>query len=653
MRSLIIGIARTGSPNDFVLNPDNKYISMCGNKPEVSFSINCGQHDFIKQINGLRYDDADPSSSAGAISFFQDLVTKLFEDIKYLQIEKNDITPLHIRLVTTPFELAQLPFEFVLAPKDVTEGEKIPLLAYPGRKITLTREVRQESEARYIWPSKPKILFAWAQPGGKEMSVPHDEHYAVLKEIVSPIAKPKKEVPNPEPFVEELLTELPNASLQSIKKKLDDAIAEKSPYTHLHILAHGGEKNVLGVTEFQLILCEDGTTDKPKKIDGKKLAEAFVPADAASVPTVISLSVCDSGNVGNTIMPAGSLVYQLHTGGVPCVFASQFPLTQKGSVTLIKTLYQNLIDACDPRMALYEARMNLKKESSHDWASLVAYARFPEDINEQLQDADLKNAFSTMKVTNAWVDHVFKFWGKIDDAKKEPALKELEQRLTRSIESLSAYLNPENNMESKLANASLRAEHLGILGSAYKRKAEYYFRLSDFFPARKEELLKQSREALNKAKDFYNYGFESNPASHWNSIQYLSLKAVTEGTLKDDQERWFITKLMAERDEKKPKTEDDRIWAWGTLAELYLLQPLTGNDAVTGEGSPPANEAKNYMGKLAAADKKYNEAKISTARQFDRYNNWWPSVFPETYPAKLKEAALEIRNLLPPLSELL
>ena len=107
------------------------------------------------------------------------------------------------------------------------------------------------------------------------MSVPHDEHYAVLKDIVSPIAKPKKNIPNPEPFVEELLTELPNASLQSIKKKLEEAIAERSPYTHLHILAHGGEKIVDGVQVFQLILSEEGESEKPKKIDAVKLAQAL------------------------------------------------------------------------------------------------------------------------------------------------------------------------------------------------------------------------------------------------------------------------------------------------------------------------------------------------------------------------------------------
>ncbi len=84
MRSLIIGIARTGSSDSYLLNQDTKYISMCGSNPEVTFSINCVQYDFLKMINGLRYDDADPDSSTEAISFFQKLTTQLFEDLKYI-----------------------------------------------------------------------------------------------------------------------------------------------------------------------------------------------------------------------------------------------------------------------------------------------------------------------------------------------------------------------------------------------------------------------------------------------------------------------------------------------------------------------------------------------------------------------------------------
>ncbi len=251
-----------------------------------------------------------------------------------------------------------------------------------------------------MWPYKPRILFAWAQPD-PDMTVPYQEHLAILESIVSPLAKPDKNIPDPQLCIEEFLTVLPDASLESIRNKIQEAIAKQVPYTHIHILAHRGQKLVYSMQEFGLILCKDGKKETIQKADGKTLSKAIVPANQNYFPAVVSLSVCDSGHVGNTILPTGSLVYQLHNSGIPCIFASQFPLTQQGSVKLVKTLYDQLINACDPRMALYETRIVLKKEPNHDWASLVAYARFPEDIDEQLQAANLKMLFNLMKVTNA------------------------------------------------------------------------------------------------------------------------------------------------------------------------------------------------------------------------------------------------------------
>ena len=650
MKSLIIGIARTGSQNDFVLNQDTRYISMCGSKPEVSFSIGCGQFEFLKMINDLRYRDADPDSSSEAIAYFTQLTSKIFNDIKYLKIDENEDSPLHIRLAMSPLELAQIPFEFSHYPKTLANGTT-PMLANPKRIITLTREVRQESEANYVWPYKPRILFVWAQP---EMDVPFKEHYDALESIVKPFATPLENSPYPEPDIDEYLTELPNASLKSIKQQIEKGIAEKKPYTHIHILAHGGQKLVFGQTEFRLILCKGGTTDSKDKIDGKSLAEVLNPSDQSYHPTIVTLAVCDSGNVGSTILPSGSLAYQLHTKGIPCIFASQFPLTQIGSVQLVKNLYSNLINGHDPRMALYEARIDLNKDQTHDWASLVAYARFPNDIDEQLQTANLKLLFGSMKVTNAWVDHVFRYWEKIETGKKEKALQELETRLDRSIAELSKFLNEENKKESCLITELLQSEHLGLLGSAHKRKAEYLFRSIEFNPDKKTDLLNLSIKSLEKAKDFYDYGLAANPASHWNTMQFLSLNGVSTGNLADYVGLWHVTKHMAERDEKNTKDEALKIWAWGTLAELHMLKPLINSSGqMNDEIKTATTMAKEYLQNMADSDVKYNYAKESTARQFDRYIHWWPNLYHSNYPNWLKESALQIRGVLPSLEELM
>jgi len=100
-------------------------------------------------------------------------------------------------------------------------------------------------------------------------------------------------------------------------------------------------------------------------------------------------------------------------------------------------------------MALHETRVDLKKEPSHDWASLIAYVRFPENIDNQLQDAQLKVVFGSMTTTNKWVEHILKNLEKIPDDQKIKAFEEVRIRIDRSIDQLSSYLD-ESKTKSKL-----------------------------------------------------------------------------------------------------------------------------------------------------------------------------------------------------------
>ncbi|HTE24164.1 CHAT domain-containing protein [Flavitalea sp.] len=647
MNSLIVGIARTGTANGFLLNPETRYISMCGSKPEITFSIDCRQDEFVSFIEDLRYNDNDPSITSKAIRYFQKLATDIFLSLEYVETGTESLEPLHLRLVTTPLELAQIPFEFALASDKNLDGKPMRLLLNPNRKIILTREVRQESVSVYAWPEIPRILFVWAQPG-EELRVPHDEHRRVLTDIVSPLVRPRKDSAFPLPDTSQILTELPDASLEKITAAIKKANDEGRPYTHIHVLAHGGKRSLRGGSEeFTLILCQHGSHEEKEKVTGKSLAEAIVIGQPAEKPAIISLAVCDSGNVGNTVFSAGSLVYHLHNCGIPCVFASQFPLTQNGSVILLETLFKYLVEATDPRLALYEARIILSQEQSHDWASLIAYTRFPENIDEQLEASSLHLMFNSMRVTNAWVDHVFKFWDQLNDEERTRALQRLEERLSESIKQLSRHLNPGDNGTSRLLTEALKAEHLGLLASAYKRQAEFFFKLSRLDAERAHDLIRDSKFALNKAKEYYYGGFEANPTSHWTAMQYLSMKAITEGTLLDEVEIWFVTKRMAQRDEKNAKSDLQRSWAWGTLAEIHLLKPLLSGKPITDEDLLAAIViAKEYLTKTAGTGDECLAARESTLRQFERYINWWPAMYKDSYPPVLKDIATEVIPLL-------
>jgi hypothetical protein len=192
------------------------------------------------------------------------------------------------------------------------------------------------------------------------------------------------------------------------------------------------------------------------------------------------------------------------------------------------------------------------------------------------------------------------------------------------------------------------------LGSACKRLAEFQYRLIEINPGQKAKLLTGSAQSLEKARNFYFYGLKAHLANHWTTMQYLSLKAIWAGSLKEEIAYWYTVKTMAEQEDQKAKREEDRIWSWGTLAELHMLYPLVEAGKVPGEELTSSLElATEYIRQMAGAGKAFDSAKESTARQLDRYINWWPELYAGKYPSILKERASRLRELLPSLEELL
>jgi|GEM_PF-2460590 len=659
MKSITIGISRPGDADGLPLLPGTDYVSRCANFPEVTFSVKCKQVEFLDNVKNLRYTNVSPASANAAICFFTSLISDVFKDLKYLTVDTADTDPLHVRLITTPMELAQLPFEFAPFPWDLTwkgqpslpDPKDIPvLLADPVREITLTREVLQETQARYEWPKQPRILFAWAQPGAEEdedKKVPHEEHKKALIDSLAPLARPKKDKPLPEPDTDPFLTELPNASIKLIKQAITKGITENKPYSHIHLLAHGGQKSSSAGDIFLLVLCDDDPDLKiAARVDGKKLSEAIISGDKKFIPVVVTLSACDSANTGSVLVPTGSLVYQLHNAGIPCVFASQFPLTQEGSVEMVRSLYTDFTKGCDPRSALYHVRTILRKNGTHDWASLVAYARFPDDINVQAYAIWLKILFASMETTGKWVEHVVNFKDAI--GKDEGIFAQVTDRLDHSINELSGLLKP-GTLESKLSTEALRSEHLGLLGSAYKRKAEFLYRLVGFYPEKEKDYINRSIGALRLAKDFYYASYDTDLNNHWTTMQYLSLKIVLGEFSEDDKGLWehifFVTKSK-EKKEKDIPASQNKLWAWGTLAELYLIKPMTlAKDSWGAEMQLSLAEGKNYS-KLIQ-DSGNSDVIESTKRQLDRYITWWPNMFKSESMSQLKAMATEIRKELP------
>ena len=102
-----------------------------------------------------------------------------------------------------------------------------------------------------------------------------------------------------------------------------------------------------------------------------------------------------------------------------------------------------------------------------------------------------------------------------------------------------------------------------------------------------------------------------------------------------------------------------RIWAWGTLMELYLLKPLTcSEEDMDKESITALQQAKAFVTNISKAtatfigDKNVKTDEIlfaqdSTVKQLERYIVWWPKMIPSPQIEKLKNWAKELREILP------
>ncbi len=449
-----------------------------------------------------------------------------------------------------------------------------------------------------------------------------------------------------------LITFLKQASLKSIKENVKSAIEDGNPYTYIHLLAHGISSGNNENEEFKLVLHDDDDVNLAHDTNGEELAIALLATNGNQTffPAVVSVMACDSSNEGSLFLPAGSLAHQLHRSGVPCVFASQFPLSVKGSVNLVSTLYKRLLIARDdPRIALYQTRNDLFNSSIHDWASLVAYVRFPENIDEQLKENHLKILLQSLKTANVWSEHLLQYKDELAPEKNAVWFENVGKRLDEAIKDLENLLKTDIHQEKEHFS-----EHYGLLGSAFKRKAEHFFQMAAFQPQNAPSLLAESKKALSFSKVWYRQGFEKQ-MNHWTAVQYLSLTAITEGNISSPsfKDIWTITKLLAENDAKESKDTITRIWAWGSLAELWLLSPLKFQADEKENMEAETEKALFYLKKITHAELDFIEelpeigedikfALESTFRQFDRYISWWPEVYKSAGVGRLKKMATEI-----------
>jgi hypothetical protein len=592
MDSLTIDLHRLGSLSaSGLIRKDEIYIALAGSdEPPVKCEMQLEHEEFLTQLHCLRYPDSSTAEKvAGALELLGSHAAELLPELP------EATEPLQIDLVLGAAELWAFPFE-------ACASSGAPLFADSSRPLILTRRVRQGfAGKKRSWPVSPRVLFLHAPEASDLKQSLIDQHAEALSEALRPWS------PSGDPIRDGLLKVELALGPRDVAKAVRRARESKSPYTHVHLLAHG--KSVRDPITDSLLwgirLGDEGSPAPPEEV-----AAALEPQD--HLPVVITVATCDAANQAQTAIPKRSVAQELHSRGVPVVLAPQLPLTQPGSVTMTRTFYRPLLAGEDVRLALHQARLALRDDADagHDWASLVGYVQLPEGYADHLVEVSVQREMELLKAARKRLEAV----AEAADPETDRVLAALGGELTQRVASLSRRLEtiPETWRD-------LRSECHGILASAYKRLAEVELHRAERAAqlgeqADSEALAAMSKEHLRDSLEAYRSAYKADIQNHWLGAQQLALERVLDGELKESRD-WDVTLYAAELVAARNEGE---YWAHGTIAELQLLAERLP------EAKAALEELVSQAAKAAAAgDGGAGYAVPSTRDQLDRYVSWW------------------------------
>jgi hypothetical protein len=573
-----------------VLLKGNKYIRTCGyQKPADQVCVRIEPRDFRRSLNQLRYGpNRTPDSEAAA----QQLLGAEAEWFLPMPLIADVKAALHqIDIVTHASELRAYPFEAIYA------NASGACLESAATGMIVTRRIRSEfSYSVPPWPEVPSVLFVHAQVDHDLSQDLIEKHRQALCDALAPWGN-RQDLEKKKLLVIEMIK-----SVQDLERA-----RTRGNFSYIHILAHGArvaeEDMEEHESEWGLRLGRaDSEAASPKAVAGAlKLCKDH--------PLVVTLAACDSASSGPELGNS-SLVETLHRNGVPVVIASQFPLTQPGSVTLTKEFYRLLLSGADVRLALHAARVALRREARgvgerrHDWLSLVGYVRLPaEGYVQYLKEFALRVRLHMLEAARKDSEPVF-----AASPPSRAAFDQVERRLRDSI----AQLRSDKEALEGDQDRALAAECAGLLASGNKSLAECHFVQAKRFGDANDD----GRTALEESRQFYLETYRRNLTQHWHGIQMLALEAALSGCISDPMELTIVRRVAQYACESDP----NEYWACGTLAEATLLGVLVPE----GFDLASAQAALSQLRERSARNPKDNGFAVrSTRRQLQRYINWW------------------------------
>jgi hypothetical protein len=643
MFEITIEFLRRGPAHNQLLSPLTEYLVLCANRPAQSFHVPCEHQELLGHLASLRYQDADASPGKGGsllrpedearalhLKQVRQLLTSIVDSIGGLEAEVVNAAGdwLQLRLVLGAAELGLLPFELASCPGSFA-GSDLPLVLNAQRPVVVTREVRQNRSRALRWCERPKILVITTD--FPDAPVPVRAHLAAIRQSLEPWVHQRKDGAG------DLWKVLERASLEQILEE-----CRREAYTHVHILAHGAELSDRANRGYGIVLHAASGNGK-EIVEGERLATALCQPGAcgpAGRPYVVVLASCDSG-AGPDVVYSGTGVAQvLHTAGIPFVLASQYPLSAVGSTAMVTELFPRLLRGDDPRKAIYYVRQRLRSSlpSTHDWASLVAYTCLPDDLPRQLIGIRLARMKEMLRVARGWYDPADvedealskpdRIRGAGSRAENSPAeepgaaaRKEEWHRRISAVEDLLECLSQEIPASHAEEHQQPYSEVCGMLARIWKGEAHVGWLHGD--RKRSDQLLRHAHRWYERA-----HGFDMTRgewlAWHWSATQYLCLCAVRYGHLIGRDNLWLRARASAMSDWYAPDP-NDAIWAGASMAELWMLRPLTTSHPPESHWQKARQMAIESLGDFLQRGKDPSTV-VCVRRHFLRYTTWWNDV---------------------------
>jgi CHAT domain len=669
MRTITLELLRHGPAHNQLLSPLTQYLALCENHSAVTVHVPFEHNQFLYRHRSLSYSMGEEPrifqvrDTAQVMGDLLSTIPGLTAAINGQQSDGDSESVTHLRLVLSAAELALLPFELALAPHGFP-GAGQPLLLQSQMPLCITRETRRVPEEFVDWPKRPKILFVTAAPPGYP-AVPAGAHLLALRKAIEPwIGATEAEGPEKRrQRVDQHLSVLTHASAESI-----EAACASGEYTHIHILAHGHEQRDDYDVRFGLALHNAADASVADIVSGERLATALRVAQKTrdgrlARPAVVTLASCNSGNVGSVAGAGASIAHALHEAGVPMIIASQFPLSYGGSVRLVEVLYQGLLWGEDPRNLLMDLRRQLHTQFSttHDWASVTAYASLPPDFDEQLASVQIQRVMNSINVALHEADEVTRRFSTRTsrrlmanqakpetEVEKEALLRVAKEQVARAKDRLEKLL---------VRHPAHAARIRGLLASTEKREAEIHYaitKITTIDPAERDQARRDMMGALERAREHYWNSFLSSRANHWAIVQFLSLTLILNSfdqaqaavdSEKSPRRLWALAETQSLADLHN-EDHSARKWAIANLIELYLLAPLVDGVRDRDPVEHFADRAQSYANELRERTGSRSFEVFSTRRQIARYLEWFNELAAATV-APIYGAAEAVFGLLP------